>query len=89
MPLVDNYPGTDKAINAPSSNFAVITPSDVTDLTVLPKYLIIGATGGALTVHNIAGESVAMTVIAGQRVDIRPRRVLDTGTDATTIIGVY
>jgi len=83
----DKYPGQNGLLTS-SARFNTITPSDTVDLVELPKFICIGATGGALVVHNEDGTSVTFTVVAGQVLYIRPRRVL-TSSVATPIIAVY
>lgn len=80
----DEYPGQSASLAAPSSSFAVVVPDDDNDLAVLPKFLFIGATGGALVVHDKDGNTVTFNVAPGQKVPIRPRRVLEA-TEATVI----
>lgn len=83
----DSYPGQGGLLS-PSDDFAVVTPDDDANLERLPKYLVIGATGGALVMHNRAGDVITFEVAAGQKVEVRPHRVLEA-TVATPIIAVY
>ena len=83
----DEYPGQGAGLLAPTDDFEVVTPSDTVDLVRLPKYLQIGATGGALAVRNGSGVTVTFNVVAGQVVKIRPHRVLLA--TVATVIAVY
>lgn len=63
-----------------------VTASDVT--IIQSKALLVG-TGGALVVEpNQGGNTVTITVIAGQYIPLGVRRVLATGTVATGIIAL-
>jgi hypothetical protein len=82
----NEYPGQGGLL-APSDDFAAVTPDDDADLERLPKYLVIGETGGALVVKNAAGDTVTFDVAAGQRVDIRPHRVMEA--TVADVLAVY
>lgn len=65
-----------------------ITPNDTQDIR-LTQAIYVGSTG-ALTVVMFGGETVTFAgVQAGQVLPISITRVLDAGTDATGIIGLY
>lgn len=69
----------------------LITPNDSTDLTDVYKYLVIGATGGNISVDAVGGSVTAaiFPVTAGGVFDlVRVKRVRATGTTATPIYGV-
>ena len=82
----NEYPGQG-GLMAPSDDFEAVTPDDDVDLERLPKYLQIGATGGALVMHNGSGETVTFEVEAGQVVMVRPHRILET--TVAEVIAVY
>ena len=85
----DNFQGAADALNAVSDQGIVITPNDDNDLDEVPKYLYIGATGGALSMIGRNGETVVFWTVPGQIVAFRPHRILETNTDATPIIACY
>jgi len=86
---VDLYAGHEPGLGGFSDDFEVITPSDDEDLPVLYKAIVVGATGGAVVVHNKDGDTVTVFGIAGQALNgVRPRRILAAGTDATPLIGI-
>ena len=64
-----------------------ITPSDTTDLDMTTR-LIRAETGGVIKWHNLNGETQTTTVDAGERVPIKARRVLATGTTASGLEGL-
>lgn len=86
---VDNFPGLQSSISAPAHSWAVVTPSDSADVAVIPKFIMVGATGGTVTCLGSDGVSATFTAAAGQRLDIRPARIMATGTTATPIIACY
>jgi hypothetical protein len=86
MPI-NRYPGQGGGLLDPSERFEVIVPDNDEDLEVLPKFICIGDTGGALAVHDADGNAVTFDVIAGQVLPIRPYRVLET--TVATVIACY
>lgn len=84
----DDYQHQELGINTPSSLFDVLAPDDDNDLPRRPKYILIGATGGDLVVQNAEGTVVTIEVLAGQRLDIRPKRLMEA-TVATPIVGCF
>lgn len=90
MPVSDPYQSASRsAIDAFGDQFEVITPSDTEDLPRMYKAILVGGTGGAVVVHNHAGDSVTLFGIAGQLlVGVRPKRILSAGTAATPLIGI-
>lgn len=89
MALSDKYQEQMAAIQAFSDDFEVITPSDTEDLTYPYKAILVGATAGAVVVHNKHGDAVTVYGNAGQVLTgVRPRRILAAGTAATPLIGI-
>jgi hypothetical protein len=79
------------ALSDTGQTLTLITPSDSTDLTTVFKYLVIGATGGNISVDDEGGGVTAaiFPVSAGTAFDlVRVKRVRSTGTTATPIYGV-
>ena len=64
-----------------------ITPSDSVDLPRVTR-AIFAAGGGTVAWHNMAGALQTTTFIDGDRIAIKARRVLATGTTATGIEGL-
>ncbi len=62
-----------------------VNPNDNADLAVLPRRLLI-ATGGTLKVTTLAGNTVQLTVPAGE-FRCAVKRVFATGTAASGITG--
>lgn len=88
MGAVDNFPGQGAGVSAPSDRFLVITPDDDNDLAEIPKFLYIGASAGTVVCRDKSGNQATFHGAAGQKLEIRPVRILESST-ATTIIGCY
>lgn len=90
--MPDKYDRERDSVLAPSRSCLAVTPSDSTDYLLsgdLPKALWIGG-AGALVVQMVddAGTTTFSSVPAGTRLDIRPRRILATGTTCTSIVAL-
>lgn len=69
----------------------LITPADGADQANVYKALLIGATGGNISIDDVGGglTAVVIPVTAGQIFDaVRVKRVRSTGTTATPIYGI-
>jgi len=77
-------------IDAPANSAFAITPSDTEDLPSLPRSIYVGS-GGNITVDMwIEGTSIEFVgVPTGATLSIRPRRIYDTGTTASSIVGLF
>ena len=64
-----------------------ITPSDGDDLA-RPTRSVFAAGAGVIKWHNMGGEEQHTTVVDGERVPIKARRILATGTTATGLEGL-
>jgi len=73
----------------PASNAVAITPNNSTDLATVTRGIYVGVSGD-LKVDMFGGQTVTFKdLAAGVLHPIRVKRVYQTGTDATDIIGVY
>lgn len=78
----------------PTNGFAV-TPDDNNDLPVIARRLRIMAAGGGNLAVFLKDQDpgtatpVPFTVTSGDELNYRVRRVLDTGTDVTTLWAFY
>lgn len=86
---VDAYQGQMAGLGAQTDNGEEITPNDSADLETVPKYLLVGSTGGTIRCHDKNGNVVNLYGVAGQVIMFRPHRILNTGTTATPITAVY
>jgi hypothetical protein len=89
MPAGDDFLGS-RNINSSADQWAVVSPSDSTNLSKKPKALYFSAAGDVALVGDDA-VSVTFTVIAGQTLNVRPSKVKVTGTTvaAGKIIALY
>lgn len=79
---VDNFKYHPAALDVPATRHHAITPSDATDLAVIPRYLYV-LTSGNLSLVDEKGTAITYPVTAGQRLEFRATRVRATGTTAT------
>jgi hypothetical protein len=73
------------AISAPAADAEAVTPSDVTVHPYISLY--VGVTGDVAVVTEAGTTVTFVAVPAGAILPIRVRQVLDTGTDADSIVG--
>ena len=85
----DDFSGQ-KNISSAADSWAVVTPSDGSNLSKKPKALYFSAAGDVALVGD-DGVSVTFTVVAGLTLDVRPSRVKSTGTTVASgkIIALY
>jgi hypothetical protein len=88
--MPDKFGSERDSVLAPSRRCLAVTPSDSTDYLQtgdLPRRLWIGGAGN-LVVQMVddAGTTTFIGVPAGAMLDIRPRRILATGTTCTAIV---
>jgi hypothetical protein len=77
-------------VSAPARYTVAVTPSDTTDLPDVPKALYVGG-GGDIALMAAADNTACIfkAAQAGSILPIRVRRVLVTGTSATSLIALY
>lgn len=92
-PTHDPYAGNFDAVASQCSHWAVITPSDSTDLATYPKAVYVGTTGNVTMIGARAPSGASgvawKNVPSSSLLPARPRRILATGTTATDILGCY
>lgn len=67
-----------------------VTPNDVNVLTPLPRALYVGVAGNvAVVAEDNTASVVFVAVAAGQILPVRAKRVLSTGTTASSIVAMY
>lgn len=74
--------------SAPADMHAEITPNDSTDLTLNFRSIIVGGTGGDVSITDKNGVTCIYEDFVGS-LPFMPRRINATGTTATNIIGIY
>jgi len=91
----DLYP-QQASVLTPADNWRTITLSDTEYLADVPKYIVIGHDGSAgpavsnLVLEGADGNKCTFRVSPGVTLDVRPRRVWETGSTAgVVVIGMY
>ncbi|WP_108263677.1 spike base protein, RCAP_Rcc01079 family [Mangrovicoccus ximenensis] len=90
--MIDFFKKFAKSLSGPITNAEPVTPSDVTDLPVIPRALYVG-TGGDVTVELLDSPSgTARTfrnIPDASLLPVRVRKILATGTNAADILAVW
>jgi hypothetical protein len=88
--MADTFSAFTGGLDAPATKGFAITPDDDTDVPSVTRGLYVGGAGTVVVV--LAGDSGAVTFVgatAGSVLPIRVKRVLSTGTTATSLVGLY
>lgn len=74
----------------PARSGMQVTPDDDNDIPIMPRMLYIG-TGGNITLRmaDDSANIVIRNLPDGSRLDIRPSRILATGTTASDIVAFH
>ena len=84
----DRFTRTVDSASDPARDAFMVAPSDSAALPRLPKALLIGV-GGRIVLRAVdSNADVAVSVVAGQIVPIRPSHVRATGTTAGEIVAL-
>ena len=86
--MTDFFSDFSKGLDSPADHHFLITPSDTSDIAVVPRALRVNS-AGTLVLRDKAGQDMTYTVTDGEVIVFRPTRVLATGTTATGIVGWY
>lgn len=87
--MADVFAGHQTGIAGPSSSAFAVTKSDVTVFSQPTRALYVGG-AGAVSVRMLDQTTVTFAAVpAGTTLPIRVDKVLSTGTDATSIVGLY
>ena len=74
----------------PARQAYAITPSDDTDLDILPRAIYIGGAGNMKVDMHSSGTAITFVgLLAGQIIPIRTSRVYATDTTATSLVALY
>lgn len=93
--IKDDFPGTEKSLNAPAREWAVITPHDTNLLARVPKAIHLGGAvdaveEAAIVCTDKAGIDATFYLRQGDILPIRPHKIKSTGTTpAAVIIALY
>ncbi len=89
----DRFSGYGDTVQSPCRRWTTITPSDSTDLTEVPKAIYVGGAGDVAMIGVDAPAAATgvtwKAVPAASLLPARARRVLATGTTATSIVGCF
>jgi hypothetical protein len=86
---MDTFSGLPSNLTAPARDGASVTPSDSTNLSVVPRALYVGLTGNVSAVL-LGGQSISFQgVQAGTVLPVRVTRVNATGTTAGGIVALW
>jgi hypothetical protein len=79
------------ALNSPVAGWVSVTPSDSADLPQgVCRGIFIDGTAGSVAFIDALGNTVTINSFpAGQEIGARIRRILASGTTATTILALY
>ncbi|MCC5973627.1 MAG: hypothetical protein JJT81_06200 [Rubellimicrobium sp.] len=89
MPTNDPFASHARTLTDPVAGGFAISPSDTTDLAVMPRAIMVAGGGNVAAVMQ---DGMTLTLPAlgpGMIHPFRIRRVLATGTTATGILGLY
>jgi hypothetical protein len=87
MPIIDHFSEFQPGLTAPITGGFDITPDDNTDLTILPRAIMVAGSGTVAAVLMDGTTVVLPALASGVLYPIRMRRVL-TGVGGTTAIGI-
>jgi hypothetical protein len=90
--MADNWYNKDD-VHYQGTHALAVTPNDGADLGSVPKALYVGGGGDITMIGTNAAPGAAgvlwKAVPAGAVLPFRPRRILATGTTATSILAIY
>ena len=89
MPIIDQFDSYSPSLTGPVTGGFDITPDDATDLTTLPRALMVTGTGDMAVVLKDGATLTLPGLAVGVIYPFRVRRILATGTTATGIKGLY
>lgn len=77
--ISDAYDQQEQSLLALGGGWEIVTPSDAEDLPTKYKYILCGATAGAVSCLDRTGALGHFYCQAGQPLPVRPTRILDAG----------
>lgn len=86
---MDNFATLPSSLTSPARDAAAVTPSDATDLAVLPRAIYVGQAGN-LALIMAGGQTVTFQAVpAGTLLPIRAARILATETTAGAVVSLW
>lgn len=88
--MPDKFKNANPELSSPASNAAAVTPHDTNELADFSRALWVGGAGNLVVVMVGDSASVTFTAVpAGTLLPFRVKKVLATGTTATSIVAVF
>ncbi len=87
--MTDAYSSYTPGLTSPGTRAFAITPNNSEDLPHVPRAIYVGGSGNIAVVTQGGDEVTFTSVFAGSLLPVRVKRVKDTGTTATLMIGIY
>lgn len=88
--MTGRFPNAYDSVIEPSRRCRAITPSDTVALTEVPKAFYVGTGGDVTLIASDDTDPVTfMNVPDGGLVDVRPKKIMATGTTASNIVGLF
>ncbi|SDG96693.1 spike base protein, RCAP_Rcc01079 family [Alloyangia pacifica] len=85
--MTDHFAEHQSGLSSPATELHDVTPDDGADLPVFARGLSV-TQSGTMTVTTVGGTVATIYVAAGSVFPVRVRRVWQTGTSATGIVGL-
>ncbi len=86
---MDKFADFPTNLTAPGRDAAAIAPNDLTDLPIVPRALFVGQ-GGTVAVRMAGGQDISFENVQGGTIlPVRARRVLATGTTASSLVALW
>ncbi|MCO5092613.1 hypothetical protein [Bosea sp. (in: a-proteobacteria)] len=88
MPAKNRYANNAMSAIGPAVMLRAVTPHDSDELEYVTNGIVAGVAGTIAVVALEDASPVALTVIPGQLLPIRARKIMATGTTATGIVAL-
>lgn len=87
--MYDEFENLAQSAMTPSENPYAVAPDDDSDLPAIPKAIYVGQGGDIVLRGRDSSQNVTFTAVpAGTQLQVRPRRILATGTTAGNIVAL-
>ncbi len=87
--MADIFDSNTPGRTSPLERGFAVTPNDGSELSQVTRELYVGS-GGSLALELKHGDAIALVNVSdGARLPYRVRKVLATGTTASSIVGLY
>jgi hypothetical protein len=86
--MTDTYASHANSLTAPARDGFAITPNDAADITAVTRAVYVGGPGNLAIVLQSGATVTLSNVASGSLLPLRIKRLLATGTTATSIVGL-